>query len=135
MNEKIMDVVASLAELCVLPDKYRQERLSKLPQDGNDCYVYSFLITPVLLDKMANAGMNLPMISHMLHELYSNEEYNAMHMYLIMCFNAMDIDPPPLFLEFSLDDELRAMLMYEILQEVDEYIEPDDFFEEVGFDE
>lgn len=130
MDEKMMDIVVSQAELYALPDEYRQEILADLPQDNNDCYVYSFLVTPVLLSKLENDDLNLLLISNYLHGLYESEQYHAMHLYLVMCFRAMEIDIPPFFQEFPLNDELLAQLMYEILQEIDDYIEPDGFEED-----
>ena len=135
MNEKMMDVVVSQAELYALPDEYRQEMLAELPQDDNDCYIYSFLVTPVLLNKLEHDGLNLLLISNYLHGLFESEQYHAMHLYLIMCFRAMEVDIPPFFQEFPLNDALLERLMYEILQEIEDYIEFDDFQEEVSLDE
>ena len=130
MDEKMMDIVVSQAELFALPDEYRQEILADLPQDNNDCYTYSFLVTPVLLNKLESDDLNLLLISNYLHGLYESEQYHAMHLYLVMCFRAMEIEIPPFFQEFPLNDELLAQLMYEILQEIDDYIEPDAFEED-----
>lgn len=135
MDEKMIETIVSLAELQALPDEYRAETLAELPQDGNDCYVYSFLITSVLFYKMEDYGLDLSLISNYLHELYEAEQYRAMHLYLVMCFHAVEVDLPPFFLEFSQDDELQAMLMYEILMESDDFIEDDEAWEEEDVDE
>ena len=129
MDEKMMDVVVSQAELFALPDEYRLEILSEMPQDDNDCNTYSFLVTPVLLHKLEHDDPNLLLISNYLHGLYESELYHAMHLYLIMCYRAMDIDIPPYFQELPLDDELLEKMMYEILQEIDDYLELKDYEE------
>ena len=135
MDEKMIETIASLAELQALPDEYRAEILAELPQDGNDCYVYSFLITPVLFYKMEDYGLDLSLICNYLHGLYKAEQYRAMHLYLVMCFKAVEVEVPPFFLEFSQDDELLAMLMYEILMEFEDFIEDDEVWEDDDIDE
>lgn len=135
MDEKMIETIVSLAELQALPDEYRAEILADLPQDGNDCYVYSFLITPVLFYKMEDYGLDLSLLSNYLHELYEAEQYRAMHLYLVMCFKAVEVEVPPFFLEFSQDDELLAMLMYEILMEFEDFIEDDEVWEDDDIDE
>lgn len=135
MDEKMIETIVSLAELQALPDEYRAEILADLPQDGNDCYVYSFLITPVLFYKMEDYGLDLSLICNYLHGLYEVEQYRAMHLYLVMCFKAVEVEVPPFFLEFSQDDELLAMLMYEILMEFEDFIEDDEVWEDDDIDE
>lgn len=135
MDEKMIETIVSLAELQALPDEYRAEILADLPQDGNDCYVYSFLITPVLFYKMEDYGLDLSLICNYLHGLHEAEQYRAMHLYLVMCFKAVEVEVPPFFLEFSQDDELLAMLMYEILMEFEDFIEDDEVWEDDDIDE
>lgn len=120
--EEMIDILQSMSELAVLPESYRQEIRDELPQDAFDCKTYSLLVTSVLLNKLEQTPMKLPMLLNYLLERYAAKQYREMHLILIMCYMGVGLDPPPCFLEFSQYDDLLELLMNEIVLDFEDYI-------------
>lgn len=121
--ERLRDILQELAELDNFTEVEKRAFLSAMPQDANGCNIYSGQSAYTLLYKMSSSMMNLGSIHDHLAKLHKEKQYRLMHAYLIMCYASVEVELPPFFLEFALDEHLLEMLLYEYLMDFQEYIE------------
>lgn len=121
--ERLRDILQELAELNNFTEVEMRVFLSAMPQDANGCNIYSGQSAYTLLYKMSSSMRDLGSIHYHLAKLHEEKQYRLMHAYLIMYYASVEVELPPFFLEFALDEHLLEMLLYEYLMDFQEYIE------------
>ncbi len=119
---KMKKIVQRLADMEIYGEMECELILASMPKTLEEYALYSKIVTTTLLEKAKEAGMDLETVLIWLHRVCEDQQYRAMHLYLIMCYQGLGLTPPPFFLELALQDSLLTEVMQMMLQDAAEYV-------------
>lgn len=120
--DEMMDVLGNIVELDVLPMKYKADIRMDMPQDEDECRVYSLQTTLKLLDMLNDSPANLLLIYAYLQSRFDAGRYQEMHLFLIMCYLGVGLEPPTEFQQIGQFDDLLKLLMNEVIEDFRDYL-------------
>ena len=120
MMNQIFDVLANIGAAAYCSPLGLNEIGKVHPNYVEECNLFSAAITFDLMNALVESLVDAITVRDYLKMLYELREYRAMYLYLVLCFVGIEKEVPQQFLEYGQNAEMLALLMREMLEDVEE---------------